>query len=239
MYFMDAETLASWSIDWSLVTDIDGLLSDVANHLNNALFQQHETSDESYLMSYRQGDWAFVPKTATTPPEMSTKGWVMYQSRYLPELFEKGFCASETSPKIFRIHTEGHLFVAVWFPKDLTVEIFDSLGMETPEQFERIKKYTSFFQERFKEEKIQQIINVNSKNIQACNTLSKTEDKFCQTWSLWYLYERLALGKSPKQITDALYRLSPNQRFDLILSFFHFLSNPLLPTITPSMSKIF
>ena len=79
-----------------------------------------------------------------------------------------------------------------------------------------MEKYLAYFRQTFD---LKTIKVVNQINIQTCG--AEKEDIFCQTWGLWYLFQRFWIGRSPEQIRDTLKQMSSQLRQAMIQEFYH------------------
>lgn len=213
LVMVDANMILGLGIDWDTVESGQDLVAGVASYLN-LRFGQFVPSEPNYLTSYRS-NIAFSPKTATSKPELNRDVWIMFQSHYWSDFAKPdGWCGAK--PRIIRIWTEGHILVAVWHPKENAVEIFDSLGTDNKAKTEKSDKYVAYFRQLLGN--LTTIKVVNERNIQACG---EKEDIYCQTWGLWYLFQRFWVGKSPDQIRGFLQQIPDGPRQAMIQEFYH------------------
>ena len=112
-------------------------------------------------------------------------------------MHQKTICA-------FKIDKPGHVSVALWVLKTNTLEIFDPSGKtsDAPVQWDLLYM---LFKDTLKK---MRVVYVNKDYLQQ-------EDKMCQTWIYYYLYQRALVGEPPHRIVEYLHKVHPKQRFQL------------------------
>jgi len=130
------------------------------------------------------------------------------------------FCEDTTEYKALTISTPNHVAVALWSTQKpaITIEVFDSEGSQldalaTNLQGQALQAvWESFAMNR---DPIK-IVYVNTENLQG-------QTAYCNTWIWYYVYRRIKLKETPKQIVNRLKQLTPDARFGVIQDFWNFL----------------
>lgn len=115
--------------------------------------------------------------------------------------------------KAIKIHTPGHLSIALWDIKKNTIEIFDPNG--SSRNLTAGLQYNSM-KYLFENAKIKlpliKFVNSNSLQLDA-------NDKWCQTYIYYYLYQRLLVNEPIYRIILALHKMTRAERFLLMSQF--------------------
>jgi hypothetical protein len=127
------------------------------------------------------------------------------------------FCGKEPF-RAFKLSTSAHVAIALWDMSDGALEVFDASGSD-PESKRTI------FQQSLLRTLFSKHPGPKPTRVKFVNTeqLQEREAMYCQTWIYWYLYERAINQKSAAQTLQLAQKLHPQQRADMIRSFWHFL----------------
>jgi hypothetical protein len=115
--------------------------------------------------------------------------------------------------RAFKLGTPGHVAIALWNVPWGIIEVFDPSGssssnVDTARQ-ERLLKLL------WGSVPLPKIVFVNDRNLQ------DKADKFCQTWIFYYADQRARLKRPAQEIIGRLHKLSADQRFELIATYWH------------------
>jgi hypothetical protein len=131
----------------------------------------------------------------------------------------------------WKISIENHVFIMLWNRPRNQIEIFDSGGLSARgSSWNRLQSVVNLlFPNRAKRPAIR---IVNHRNLQ-----QDTADTHCQTWIFYYLYQRVILGKTAREIIDEIVRISRKDRTTLITKFWHRLMDEGKPKVQTTVTQ--
>lgn len=107
-----------------------------------------------------------------------------------------------------KLGSPGHVALALYDAHHNIIEIFDSSGSSSNTIWSAMIKQV--FPNKIN------IVFVNDQFLQK-------EDKYCQTYIYWYVYQRVLVGEPRYRVVQELQRMSPGERFMLMNQFWNFL----------------